>query len=498
MQIRARITSLVCFAGLLPALLTGCSGGAGKLPPAFEVVDPASVQDTTPRHYYVDGSLRMNPCPAYVPATRQCGGGRDLAFNNLADANGMARAGDVIELREDRYNQPIRPQASGTSNAPLTYRAFPGEAPVIVVAEEPALQLRQVQHVVIRGIHFDNSLGWGRLEEAHHNHIVGNTFTEALARGTTGGLKLVRSHYNRIENNRFHRGNDAIVIQDSGHNLVTDNHLEFARHTLISIRCGNYNVVRRNYLHNARQKAAEIYDCEGISDAPVKYDVTKRNLWEFNHFAHVTGSSEPDNFNGIQYSAQAGIVRHNWFIDNRGGALHLAIYAEEALYVYGNRIYGNRFLHNRCGALSAGNLTPLRAGDNRVQGNIFAGNLNCLGTADRVARHPVYSLVGNLETGQDQAALPEIWPAMTTAAGSGASMVLDDVLPFYDGYNISGETGDQIELRSSRQRARITGIDYTTKSLRLDRAVQWTAGEGVRVIIPDVPRPERHPGFPPQ
>lgn len=486
-----RFRSLSVVAILLITSIGGCAMGGGSPPPPFQTVPSVREQASDTRLYYVDGTLQTSPCPAYNTSTQSCGDGRDLAFDNLADANGIDRAGDTIEIRAGHYLQPIRPANSGTSKSPLIYRSYMNEAVTVKVAEEPALQLIRVQHVTVESIHFDKSLGWGRLEDSHHNRIVGNTFTEALARGTTGGLKLVRSHYNRVEGNSFYRGNDSIVIQDSGHNLISGNHLEFARHSLISVRCGNYNVIRANYLHNARQKAGEIYDCEGVSDAPIKYDVSKRNLWEFNHFAHVTGSSEPDNFNGIQYVAQTGIVRHNWFIDNQGGAMHLAIYAEEALYVYGNRIYGNRFINNRCHALSAGDLPPLRAGDNRIHGNVFAANRDCRGTSERVASHPLYTLVENIETAQDVGTLPEVWLATTPAAGTGSTLLLDDVLPFFDGHNITGEVGDEIELRSSRQRARVTAIDFTTKSLTLNRPITWAAGDGVRVIASD---PAARPG----
>lgn len=480
---------------LLAVTLTGCSISSGSLPPPFVVTTDNDSSTPVPRQYFVDGSLKVNPCPAYDPATRSCGSGSQLAFNNLEDANSMARGGDTIRIRGGHYSDPIRPEHSGTTAAPLTYRGMDDETATVTTAEEPALQLLRVHHIVIEGLHIDSSLGWGRLEDAHHNHIVGNTFTEAIARGTTGGLKLVRSHYNRVEGNIFHRGNDSIVVQDSGHNLITRNHLEFARHTLVSIRCGNYNIVRANYLHNERQKAAEIYDCEGVSDAPVRYDATKRNIFEYNHFAWVTGSSEPDNYNGIQYAAQAGIVRFNSFIDNQGGAIHLAIYPEEALYVYANRIYGNRFINNRCHAISAGSLAALRANDNRIQGNLFSGNMDCNGTGTRVARHPVYTLVDNLETGDAAAAMPITWVARALTAGAGTELALDDVLPFSDGHGIAGEAGDEVIFERSNSRARVRSIDFVNKTLTLDRSVTWAASEGLRVETASMPRPERsyHP-----
>lgn len=50
---------------------------------------------------------------------------------------------------------------------------------------------------------------------------------------------------------------------------------------------------------------------------------------------------------------------------------------------------------------------------------------------------------------------------------------------FYDGYGIPGETGDEIQLEGQREVARVTAVDLAANRLQLDRALTWTAGQGV-------------------
>ena len=54
---------------------------------------------------------------------------------------------------------------------------------------------------------------FARLEDSTHNVLARNHFSKANAHGTTGSVKLVRSHLNRIVENSFDDGHDNLVIQ---------------------------------------------------------------------------------------------------------------------------------------------------------------------------------------------------------------------------------------------------------------------------------------------
>src|SRR3989344_7568665 len=80
-----------------------------------------------------------------------------------------------------------------------------------------------------------------------------------------------------------------------------------------------------------------------------------------------------------------------------------------------------------------------------------------------------------------QAASPAInagdWlTTITSATGSGSSIVVADARYFTDGYGMI--QGDLIKLQNG-QTARVTAVNRSTKTLTLDRSVSWTSGNGV-------------------
>src|SRR5207249_1589284 len=256
---------------------------------------------------------------------------------------------------EGVYREPLVPAASGTPAEPITFRNSGGEPVTITGVDAPAIQLIGRGHIIVQGLIVSDVLGWGRLQDSHDILIRSMTFRNATAGGTTGGLKLVRSWFNRILDSRFEDANDSIVIQDSSDgNVVAGSVFVLGHHSLISIRCSNGNIIRGNSFSNERQKALEIYDCEGVSDAPVQLDATRRNLVENNRFILTRGTYKPGRFDAIQHSGQYTIVRRNVFSHTLGGGVVFAYYEKEALFVYGNRLYNNTFYENRCFAITGG------------------------------------------------------------------------------------------------------------------------------------------------
>jgi hypothetical protein len=67
----------------------------------------------------------------------------------------------------------------------------------------------------------------------------------------------------------------------------------------------------------------------------------------------------------------------------------------------------------------------------------------------------------------------------TTGRGSGISMPVADAGYFYDGYGITDEKGDVIQLSGQTETARVIGIDYGNKRLILDKALSWSDKQGV-------------------
>ena len=455
-------------------------------------------QSSSTRAIYVDAQI-ASACLTYNAATRSCAGGSAPASPTIATAAAAATPGSIVLLRGGTYREPLVPGASGTDTQPITFRSYDGETAIISdVSDAPAIQLIGRAHIVIEGLTVRKSVGWGRLQDSHDNVLRRMTFDEATATGTTGGLKLVRSRLNRITDNHFADGTDDLLLQDaSDANLVLRNTFNSAHHSLLSIRCSNVNVVRGNAFENARQKAMEIFDCEGVSDAPVRLNATKRNLVEDNHFGPIRGSWKAGNYAAIQQAGQYTIVRRNVFSHALAGGVNFSFYAQEALYVYGNRVYNNTFYANRCFALDGPDARDSRFRDNRVINNLFFKNGNCDGAGEQVSvpDRSTVILIDNggpadprfVDAADDDLRLSPDSPmvdrgvalTLTVDAGEGTSMKVLDPTYFYEGFKIPGEGGDEIQLMGTSSSARITAIDFPTRTLTLDRPLTWTARQGV-------------------
>lgn len=449
---------------------------------------------------YVDSQITSASCTTYSPATRACGAGSATAYRDLQSSSAATRPGDTVLVRQGTFTTQFAPQTSGSAAGYITFRRYQQETVTISGVANPAIATLNKSFIVIDGFTVTNVVGWARIEASHHIVLQNNRFAVATAQGTTGGLKFVDSTDNQVLNNTITDGNDNMMLQHSDRNLIAGNTFTKARHTLLNISCGSFNVVRGNTFNNDSQKAIENFDCEGsVSGQPVMLDATKHNLWEQNTFSGTKASASDHDYNAMQYSGQRGIVRKNVYYDNLGGGVSLQVYADEALYNYGHRIYNNTFFNNKCEAINAQNTSsPNRYFDNLVKNNLLYKNTDCGGAAVQTAigNTTAVVLTNNAitttsplfvnETTRDlhlQSGSPHIdkgaFVTTTAAAGSGTSLRVADAAYFYDGYGIVGEVGDTIQLAGQSQRAVITAVDYSTNTLTLNQSLSWTSGQGV-------------------
>jgi len=510
----------------------GATGGPDDTPPPAGAI-------------YVDPSLPEDDCADYDPTSRACGAGDSPAFRILADAVAVATAGDTVVLREGIYQEPLVPTSSGVEGAPLTFRAFPGEAPTLTGDASPAMiQLLGVSHVIIDGLRVEDA-PWLEAQDAHHNVVRYCDFDSTPATGTTGNVRFVQSDDNLVLGNRIHAGNDDLLLIDSERNVVEDNDISEGGHSVFGIRCGDRNVIRGNRFANSLQKIGEVYDCgEDTSAVPNSFDSTRQNLIEGNEFTATDRYYSTSGGNGIQYAGQDGIVRHNVF-RNANVGLGMQTYADEALHNRGNRVYGNVFVANECAGISLGEGEE----DNAFVNNVLADNLgwdgDCAGDSPAQLLHrgdlagvrfwnnalwggaPEQAVIleefaagatlasleasergaggEHLETDprfvdaaaadfrlRDDSPLRDAgaFLTVTVGAGSGTVLAVGDARFFYDGFGIAGEVGDAIQLAGQADTAVVVEVDLEGNRLTLDRELTWSDGVGVALAYqgaaPDV------------
>ncbi len=342
---------------------------------------------------YVDSQLTTD-CTNYNPQTRTCGTGTNQAYNTLTEATTTATAGDNITIREGTYDEIFKPTNSGTQANPIIYKSYNDEQVLITgtayderAASHPSdpnyyygpIWIEDTDHLIIKGLTFNNLEGFGRITHSDHNTFENCNFTSSSTNWIIG-LNLFESNNNKFINNHIQGASDNFRIIHSNNNLFENNTFHHGRHVLLTLKCSSNNVIRNNYLYNEVQKAMEVLDCEQPTmfdhyNIPYYQDTTitnqsKHNLIERNTFAYTAPDNGDGPFNHIQYAGQDSIIRNNLFYNSNGISIGMTIYGTEASYNVHNRIYNNIFYNNIGGIVTSGNYK-----DYQIHDNIFLNNI---------------------------------------------------------------------------------------------------------------------------
>lgn len=349
---------------------------------AVSITNLATIHCTT---IYVD-HLLPGSCPGnYSLADRDCSGNDGIAFQTIAQAAAVAIAGDVVLIRNGQYSEQLAPLNSGTPGNYISFKNYKNEVVTITGASlAPAIRIEEKSHILIEGLEINNVQRWLACLGSHHIIIQNNTFKNANDSGGSSktGLFFQNAEFNKILDNIIDNSTqDNIGMVQSDYNLIEGNTITRAAHTLWAIKCGSFNVIRKNYFHNEFQKIGEIYDCDGVGYGSPAFpkisslDDTRYNVVEENVFAYTHTPIDASPYAGIQYAAQNGIIRRNVFYHCTGMPISLSLYPDEAKYTYGNRIYNNVMVDNHFGGIavpaSDGTYT---CSDNTIRNNIFYRN----------------------------------------------------------------------------------------------------------------------------
>ncbi len=512
------------------------------------------------QNIYVDKQLPAD-CPGnYSILNRDNSGFDGDAYKTLQSAAAAAVAGTQVLIREGEYNEQLSPQNSGEENNYITFKNFEDEVVEITEASlSPAIWIDRKDYIVIEGLKVHDVRRWLNALGSNHIIIRNNEFERALDQSGSSktGIFMQSCTHVKILNNIINESTqDNLGLIDCDFNLIEGNTITKAAHTLWTLKCSNYNVIRGNYFHNELQKIGEIYDCHnagyGEGDFPklYSYDDTKYNVVEKNTFAYTASPVDKSPYAGIQYAGQNGIIRNNIFYECEGPPLDLTLYSEEATNNYSNRISHNVFYNNEFGGIGISGTDDYNFGDQKIKNNILFKNK----FIQRDFRWSWYNELNNkpvqILTGRDSDILiernnifnseedelyvvafgsrfsdsngepePLSWwetnrpqafknnkqvnpgfvdetnrdfhlmenslmidagafLAKTTNSGTtSTSMEVDDPGWFMDGFGIV--TGDTIQLEGQTSYSIIQSINYTTKTLTLDRALSWDTDQGV-------------------
>ncbi len=344
----------------------------------------------TAADYYVDKDSLGGQCDDANPGTLS------EPFCTFSEVLAQAGPGDSVYIREATYNEVLHVERSGAPGNYITYQAYPGETVTIDDVNSMdngegygPIWLDHVSYIIVDGLTVTRSNGFGRAVASHHNIIRNSRFLGTdlgpTSKSKRGGFYFAWSSYNRIEDNYFFEGTDALAIINSNYTLIQGNEFEDAGHTCFTIKCGSNNVFRANVLYNQYEKTGEIFDCEDNTidwhgNAEFREDIeihdsTKRNLVEYNEFIYTPSSGDSSPYSGIQYAGQHGIIRRNIFRTTVGPGLSLTLYGDEAEYDHSNRVYNNVHYGSDFAGLSLSGSASYTFHDNIVKNNILAGSV---------------------------------------------------------------------------------------------------------------------------
>jgi hypothetical protein len=304
------------------------------------------------------------------------------------------------------------------------------------------------------------------------------------------------ARYCIIRNNTFHNdnwtacprtstnnlcGNRDIGVYDDNldcyWNVFEGNRIAFAGASIddatgasgLSLR-SPHTIVRRNLFYLNDGPGMTLY-ADGSGTYDPRYNRVYHNVFFKNGVSPLSQSDFRYTF-GLTFDNVAGnnpaipiigtVLKNNLFYQNTGGDLYLYYTAAAQQTILGNYY-----------AAASYNSNPLAA---------IAGNT--VGNADpKFVNAGAPATVGHImdfdfHLQQGSPAIDKgVFLAVTTRAGSGAVVPVDDAACFMDGFGITG--GDVIRMEGGMDTATVTAVDYAANTLTIDKTLVWAAGKGI-------------------
>ena len=459
-------------------------------------------------------------------------GGRASPWRSIARANAGARPGDTLVFQPGVYEGTITPEHVGEPDAPICCRSEVRHGAVLVGGGENRLAVDLQEKHNIRIEDFRIAPGDGRWLRADgcHRLLVQGCYMEKSGHSTP--LVLTGCEHVRLIDNVFRKdrvGGNMCQVVECTYVVIEGNAFARVGHCPLQISMTNNFVVRSNCFHNPWGRNYEFWASgralvEGnivteARDSAHSADSRAKNLLidsiiRFNRvFRNRHTPLNSSSYVPVNYQVRDPFrfvnsrVYHNTIADNLGYGWELT-----GVNVSSNVFVNNIFYRNdRCG----GNVQIVRgagiAGDNLFLNNVFRGTE----AGQRVVRHG--DRFWTVDEANENAVVRGHWrefednidvdpgfadsenqdfrlhansPCIdagraltrTRLGGRGRELPVDDGRYFYDGFGISGETGDRVAIGTGDRIARIEKVllnYYQPDMLVLDREMEWEAGDPV-------------------
>ena len=500
-----------------------------------------------PSDLYVDSTITTTSCSDYSVTQRRCGAGTERAFRTIAGAAAATAPGLTVLIRQGTYTEQLTPPVSGTAASPIVYRSFPGETVAItgtqgllftnrsyitidgirVTDVESWGQAYDSHHIVLQNVAFIRATSGGtrggfKFVRSHDNRVL-----NSLIEDGNDNLMFIHADRNLVTGNTMKLARHNLWgILCGSYNVIRGNDFDNETQKLGQITdCAgspsdaatSLNDTKRNLVeHNVFRRTGQ-----ASPDSPyagIQY-AAQSGIIRKNVFVGNTGPA-------IQMTWYSDEARYN--TSNR--VYHNVLYGGKHAGVdldpsggseFSDNVFKNNILYKTVMTDYASELEgkPVQVLAPRTTGYAFIAN-NLLGTSPgqlyvvaNASRNSVSSTQRTLA--QWQSSFPQLFQgnvevlpqfqneatgdfrlasgsplidagdflARTTVAGSGTSLAVDDVLWFFDGFEVSGLDGDLIQIQGQTDTVRVRAIDYTNRRLTLDRSLTWSAGAGVSLAF---------------
>jgi hypothetical protein len=326
-------------------------------------------------------------------------------------------------------------------------------------------------------------------------------------------------------------GNEENSADETRYNLIENSVFFHGGHHVVGVY-GKYNVIRNNIFHNEpwslgtseSDRGAVLYGDRNLSFSGYSQN-GGRNLFEGNRVGYSSDPSDNNGASGMALNSSENIVRFNTFFNNISAGLSMSVTSSYLQNIVRNKVYSNTFFNNGHNPydpidhMSSGIGFGIYSGTLVITDNVFKNNILFAHTIsfgeyninrpDRKGIMAVQTFANNWN-GDAQGdplfvnasasfndpmnyLLPDLrlqhaspcknsgtyLTPITSATGSGTTFVVADAGYFIDGWGITGVSGDTVQLFGTSQRARITGINYTTNTITVDQTLSWTQGQGL-------------------